>query len=168
MGQYECHVFVCTSGETCPQQGDVEKMRQDPAHRRGRRRQAQGSPRQQGGLLLAVRARADDRGLPGECLVSRASPSRISPRSSESHILGGRPVSAPALRARRAGRQQGDAPAQRSLMRWNQSPHPHAAGRSRRRRGGEPSPHGAGRIDPPARRRHLRVSPARPSACSTR
>ena len=24
MGQYECHVFVCTSGETCPQQGDVE------------------------------------------------------------------------------------------------------------------------------------------------
>ena len=26
MGQYECHVFVCTSGETCPQQGDVEKM----------------------------------------------------------------------------------------------------------------------------------------------
>jgi (2Fe-2S) ferredoxin len=26
MGQYACHVFVCTSGETCPQQGDVEKM----------------------------------------------------------------------------------------------------------------------------------------------
>ena len=25
MGQYNCHVFVCTSGETCPQQGDVEK-----------------------------------------------------------------------------------------------------------------------------------------------
>ena len=25
MGQYDCHVFVCTSGETCPQQGDVEK-----------------------------------------------------------------------------------------------------------------------------------------------
>jgi len=25
MGQYRCHVFVCTSGETCPQQGDVEK-----------------------------------------------------------------------------------------------------------------------------------------------
>jgi nitrite reductase/ring-hydroxylating ferredoxin subunit/(2Fe-2S) ferredoxin len=24
MGQYECHVFVCTSGETCPEQGDVE------------------------------------------------------------------------------------------------------------------------------------------------
>jgi nitrite reductase/ring-hydroxylating ferredoxin subunit/(2Fe-2S) ferredoxin len=24
MGQYECHVFVCTSGETCPAQGDVE------------------------------------------------------------------------------------------------------------------------------------------------
>jgi (2Fe-2S) ferredoxin len=25
MGQYRCHVFVCTFGETCPQQGDVEK-----------------------------------------------------------------------------------------------------------------------------------------------
>ena len=25
MGQYNCHVFVCTSGDTCPQQGDVEK-----------------------------------------------------------------------------------------------------------------------------------------------
>jgi (2Fe-2S) ferredoxin len=25
MGQYRCHVFVCTAGETCPQQGDVEK-----------------------------------------------------------------------------------------------------------------------------------------------
>ncbi|HTY79148.1 MAG TPA: Rieske 2Fe-2S domain-containing protein [Candidatus Bathyarchaeia archaeon] len=24
MGQYERHVFVCTSGETCPMQGDVE------------------------------------------------------------------------------------------------------------------------------------------------
>jgi nitrite reductase/ring-hydroxylating ferredoxin subunit/(2Fe-2S) ferredoxin len=24
MGQYECHVFVCTSGDVCPQQGDVE------------------------------------------------------------------------------------------------------------------------------------------------
>jgi Ferredoxin len=26
MGQYTCHVFVCTSGDTCPQQGDVEKF----------------------------------------------------------------------------------------------------------------------------------------------
>lgn len=26
MGQYDRHVFVCTSGETCPQQGDVEKF----------------------------------------------------------------------------------------------------------------------------------------------
>ena len=25
MGQYRCHVFVCTTGETCPTQGDVEK-----------------------------------------------------------------------------------------------------------------------------------------------
>ncbi len=25
MGQYDRHVFVCTSGETCPTQGDVEK-----------------------------------------------------------------------------------------------------------------------------------------------
>ena len=26
MGQYEKHVFVCTSGETCPEQGDTEKF----------------------------------------------------------------------------------------------------------------------------------------------
>ncbi len=26
MGQYERHVFVCTSGETCPTQGDTEKF----------------------------------------------------------------------------------------------------------------------------------------------
>ncbi len=26
MGQYERHVFVCTAGETCPEQGDTEKM----------------------------------------------------------------------------------------------------------------------------------------------
>jgi (2Fe-2S) ferredoxin len=25
MGQFERHVFVCTSGETCPTQGDVEQ-----------------------------------------------------------------------------------------------------------------------------------------------
>jgi len=26
MGQYAKHVFVCTSGETCPAQGDVEQF----------------------------------------------------------------------------------------------------------------------------------------------
>ncbi len=26
MGQYQTHVFVCTSGETCPTQGEVEKF----------------------------------------------------------------------------------------------------------------------------------------------
>jgi (2Fe-2S) ferredoxin len=26
MGQYETHVFVCTGGETCPTQGDVEQF----------------------------------------------------------------------------------------------------------------------------------------------
>ena len=26
MGQYDCHVFVCTSGETCPTQGDTEEF----------------------------------------------------------------------------------------------------------------------------------------------
>jgi nitrite reductase/ring-hydroxylating ferredoxin subunit/(2Fe-2S) ferredoxin len=26
MGQYDRHVFVCTSGETCPEQGDTEKF----------------------------------------------------------------------------------------------------------------------------------------------
>ena len=25
MGQYERHVFVCTGGESCPAQGDIEK-----------------------------------------------------------------------------------------------------------------------------------------------
>jgi len=24
MGQYDCHVFVCTTGDDCPTQGDVE------------------------------------------------------------------------------------------------------------------------------------------------
>jgi (2Fe-2S) ferredoxin len=26
MGQYERHVFVCTQGDSCPAQGDVEKF----------------------------------------------------------------------------------------------------------------------------------------------
>jgi (2Fe-2S) ferredoxin len=26
MGQYRTHVFVCTSGDTCPGQGDVDKF----------------------------------------------------------------------------------------------------------------------------------------------
>ena len=26
MGQYERHVFVCTGGESCPAQGDIEKF----------------------------------------------------------------------------------------------------------------------------------------------
>ncbi|HEV8583584.1 MAG TPA: (2Fe-2S) ferredoxin domain-containing protein [Methylomirabilota bacterium] len=26
MGQYECHVFVCTSGDDCPSRGDVEAI----------------------------------------------------------------------------------------------------------------------------------------------
>ena len=26
MGQYDCHVFVCTSGDTCPTQADTEKF----------------------------------------------------------------------------------------------------------------------------------------------
>jgi (2Fe-2S) ferredoxin len=26
MGQYQRHVFVCTTGDTCPAQGDVEKF----------------------------------------------------------------------------------------------------------------------------------------------
>jgi nitrite reductase/ring-hydroxylating ferredoxin subunit/(2Fe-2S) ferredoxin len=39
MGQYERHVFVCTSGETCPAQGDVEryvKILREGAKRAGR------------------------------------------------------------------------------------------------------------------------------------
>ena len=26
MGQYETHVFVCTAGDTCPRQGDVQRF----------------------------------------------------------------------------------------------------------------------------------------------
>ncbi len=26
MGQYDCHVFVCTGGDTCPTQGNVEQF----------------------------------------------------------------------------------------------------------------------------------------------
>jgi (2Fe-2S) ferredoxin len=29
MGQYRTHVFVCTSGDTCPGQGDVEQFVKD-------------------------------------------------------------------------------------------------------------------------------------------
>jgi len=39
MGQYDCHVFVCTSGETCPTQGDTEqfvKLLRDGARQAGR------------------------------------------------------------------------------------------------------------------------------------
>jgi (2Fe-2S) ferredoxin/nitrite reductase/ring-hydroxylating ferredoxin subunit len=39
MGQYDRHVFVCTSGETCPTQGDVEafvKVLRDGARAAGR------------------------------------------------------------------------------------------------------------------------------------
>jgi nitrite reductase/ring-hydroxylating ferredoxin subunit/(2Fe-2S) ferredoxin len=39
MGQYDCHVFVCTSGEICPTQGDTEKyvkVLRDGARQAGR------------------------------------------------------------------------------------------------------------------------------------
>jgi hypothetical protein len=33
MGQYERHVFVCTAGDSCPVQGDVEKYVKTPGRR---------------------------------------------------------------------------------------------------------------------------------------
>jgi nitrite reductase/ring-hydroxylating ferredoxin subunit/(2Fe-2S) ferredoxin len=48
MGQYDRHVFVCTSGETCPQQGDTEK------------------------LVKILRERAREVGRPGDVRVNKA------------------------------------------------------------------------------------------------
>src|SRR6185436_11816506 len=100
--------------------GERREDGQDPAHRRRHRGQAQGSPHQQGGLLLAVRARTDDRGLSGERLVSgrrRVGSGRDRRVSYPGRAAGGTPD----LQSRRARRQQGAAPAQRGLMRWNRS-----------------------------------------------
>ena len=48
MGQYDRHVFVCTSGETCPEQGDTEK------------------------LVKILRERAREVGRPGDVRINKA------------------------------------------------------------------------------------------------
>jgi nitrite reductase/ring-hydroxylating ferredoxin subunit/(2Fe-2S) ferredoxin len=48
MGQYERHVFVCTSGETCPEQGDTEKF------------------------VRILRERAKQMGRPGDVRINKA------------------------------------------------------------------------------------------------
>jgi nitrite reductase/ring-hydroxylating ferredoxin subunit/(2Fe-2S) ferredoxin len=48
MGQYDRHVFVCTSGETCPEQGDTEK------------------------LVRILRERAREVGRPGDVRINKA------------------------------------------------------------------------------------------------
>jgi len=48
MGQYEQHVFVCTSGETCPEQGDTEKF------------------------VKILRERAKQAGRPGDVRINKA------------------------------------------------------------------------------------------------
>jgi nitrite reductase/ring-hydroxylating ferredoxin subunit/(2Fe-2S) ferredoxin len=91
MGQYDRHVFVCTGGETCPDQGDVEKF------------------------VKILRERAREVGRPGDVRVNKAGcfsqcgrgpmmvfyPEDVwyaGVRESDldeiftSHILGGRPV----------------------------------------------------------------------------
>jgi len=57
-GQYNTHVFVCTSGDSCPTQGNVEqfvKYLRDEATKAGLKDRCQG---QQGRLLFAVRPRS--------------------------------------------------------------------------------------------------------------
>jgi nitrite reductase/ring-hydroxylating ferredoxin subunit/(2Fe-2S) ferredoxin len=91
MGQYDRHVFVCTSGETCPTQGDVErfvKILRDGA------RQAKGQ----------TEVRINKAGCFSQCghgPMMVVYPENVwyagvqesdLPEILESHILGGRPV----------------------------------------------------------------------------
>ena len=91
MGQYERHVFVCTSGDTCPTQGDVEKyvkilregMRQ--AGRAGDVRVNKAGCFSQcghGPMIVVYPENVWYHGVKEEDLVEIA----------QSHILGGKPV----------------------------------------------------------------------------
>ena len=91
MGQYEQHVFVCTSGETCPEQGDTEKfvkILRERAKQAGRtadvRINKAGCFSQCGrGPMIVV--------LPGRRLVRGGQESDLE-EIFTSHIVGGRPV----------------------------------------------------------------------------
>ena len=90
MGQYDPHVFVCTSGETCPTQGDTEKLvkvLRDGARQAGRsdiRINKAGCFSQCGhGPMLVV--------YPENVWYAGVQESDL-PEILASHILGGRPV----------------------------------------------------------------------------
>jgi nitrite reductase/ring-hydroxylating ferredoxin subunit/(2Fe-2S) ferredoxin len=89
MGQYDCHVFVCTSGETCPGQGDTEKyvkVLRDGARQAGKqvRVNKAGCFSQCGlGPMLVV--------YPDDVWYSGVQESDLQEILTE-HIVGGRPV----------------------------------------------------------------------------
>jgi nitrite reductase/ring-hydroxylating ferredoxin subunit/(2Fe-2S) ferredoxin len=91
MGQYDCHVFVCTSGETCPEQGDVEKfvkVLRDGARQAGRQTEVRinkaGCFSQCGhGPMIVV--------YPDNVWYSGVQEGDLQ-EILDSHILGGRPV----------------------------------------------------------------------------
>ena len=91
MGQYDRHVFVCTSGETCPTQGDVEKfvkVLRDGARAAGRQQDVRvnkaGCFSQCGhGPMIVV--------YPENVWYQGVAESDLA-EIVESHILGGRPV----------------------------------------------------------------------------
>ena len=108
MGQYECHVFVCTSGETCPQQGDVEgyvKTLRAGAQKAGR--QVEVRIEQCGRWPLPVRPRPDDRDLSRQCLVRRGAGVRPGTRDPQLPHPRGTARGAASLCSGEARRQQG-------------------------------------------------------------
>ena len=128
MGQYDRHVFACTSGETCPSQGDVEKfvkVLREGVRAAGKQAEVRvnkaGCFSQCGhGPMLVV--------YPDDVWYAGVQESDL-PEILESHIVGGRPVErlryAPGVagankmsdeeierdRARRAARAAGAGPA---------------------------------------------------------
>src|SRR5689334_25437522 len=91
MGQYDRHVFVCTSGDTCPEQGDVEKfvkVLRDGARAAGRQQQIRinkagcFSQCGHGPMMVVYPENVWYAGVKQEDL----------PELVQSHILGGRPV----------------------------------------------------------------------------
>jgi nitrite reductase/ring-hydroxylating ferredoxin subunit/(2Fe-2S) ferredoxin len=91
MGQYERHVFVCTSGETCPTQGDVEryvKILRDGVRQAGKQIEVRinkaGCFSQCGhGPMIVV--------YPGDVWYAGVQESDLA-EILTSHIVGGRPV----------------------------------------------------------------------------
>ncbi len=105
MGQYDCHVFVCTSGEICPTQGDTEKyvkVLRDGARQAGKQIEVRvnkaGCFSQCGhGPMIVV--------YPDDVWYAGVQESDLQ-EILTAHILGGTSGRAPSLRARRARGQQ--------------------------------------------------------------